>query len=216
MYFNNYRTKSQQERLLFSAVSRDSWIICYRGTLQHHEQAADNRPIAISEVDDDDIFIVQLMDDHSPTSTACFWGHRACFSVYFWPPTDVLRLHRTQRTCSYRPRKQRFSCFHDNIWLLPSMTTSPLSDFTTESTPLDLSRTLSALDCHECMINLLANSCFRCESWHPLAFSTCSRTASSPRASRIALKRPQFDPVFVDFYLLWILPTLHRLSLVSR
>ena len=51
-----------------------------------------------------------------------------------------------------------------------SMTTSPLSDITTESAPLDLSHTLSALDCHKCMMDMQASSCFRCESRHTLAF----------------------------------------------
>ena len=215
MYFNNYRTKSQQERLLFPAVSRDSWIICYCGTLQHHEQAADNRPIAISEVDDDDIFIVQLMDDHSPTSTACFWGHRACFSAIFGHRRMFL-ITSVQRTCSYRLRKQRFFAFswqhitvaiHDNVsafW------------FHHRKRPF---RSVSHVICtwlsrvydkhaSEQLLSpwIVAFACF----------STCSRIASSPRASRIALKRPQFTPFSWIFSLLWILPTLHSLSLVFR
>ena len=199
MYFNNYRMKSQQERLLFLAVSRDSWIICYRGTLQHHEQAADNRPIAISEVDDDDILIVQLMDDHSPTSTACFWGHRACFSAISGHRRMFLIASRNGHVLTvlesnaFRVSWQHMTVvIHDNVSAFWFHHRKRPSRSVSHVICTWLSRVYDKHASEQLLSPWIVTSA---------CFSTCSRTASSPRASRIVLKHPQFTPFS------WIFPS---------
>ena len=215
MYFNNYRMKRQQERLLFSAVSRDSWTIYHHGTLQHDEQAANNRPIALFEVDDNENFIIYLTDDHLPTSTACFWDHRACFSAISGYRRMFLIASRIGHVLTVL-ESNAFPYLYNNSWLLSPMITSLLSWYHHRKRP---SWPVSHVICtwlsrvydkpaSEQLLSLQITTI--------ACFSTCSQTASSPRTSWIALKPLQFTPFSQIFPSTRIIPTVRNSCPVLR